>query len=280
MKIPTKIGPFSLDKSPTTMQYGYYYCGLLDVPFSKEKRYVRVWLPEDYGFTNPTRTYPVIYFADGQNLVNQNLCAFGCWKLDQVAHKIYLEKGLSFIAVGVDSPRNSKTRFLELNPPFPPERIKEKVEPYGDQFVNYIADSLVPLINQNFFIKKEKEYTAIAGSSMGGIMAFYGGVTRYDTFGFSLDFSPAFFLYKKSTWDELLKSFNISPFNQARFYLYVGGVDFEKQFINPTKATYQYLKSLGFSDKDVALIIDLKEKHNEEAWHRHLEEAILFWLKQ
>ena len=37
MKVPTSNGPFILDKEPTTMQYGYYYCALLDVPFSKEK---------------------------------------------------------------------------------------------------------------------------------------------------------------------------------------------------------------------------------------------------
>ena len=82
-----QIGPFVLDKSKTTMKYGHYFKALLDVPFSKEKRYVRVWLPEDYGFDNPKKRYPVIYFSDGQNLVNKKLCAFGCWKLDIVAHE-------------------------------------------------------------------------------------------------------------------------------------------------------------------------------------------------
>lgn len=273
MKIQKTIGPFSLDNSPTTMQYGFYYHALLDVSFAKDKREVRVWLPEDY-FEHQNKEYPVIYFADGQNLVNQNLCAFGCWKLDEVAHN----NALSFIAVGIDSPRDARLRYLELNPPFTPERFKKDEQPYGNKFIDYIADDLVPLINKEFRTKKEKEYTAIAGSSMGGLMAFYAGVTRYDIFGFSLDFSPAFFLYKKSSWDELLKQFNVSPENKVRFYLYVGGVDFEKQFINPTKATYQYLKSLSCSDNDVALLIDAKESHHEEAWHKHLGEAILFWL--
>ena len=276
MKIPENIGPFLLDKSPSTMEYGYYYHALFNVPFSEEKREVRVWLPEDYDFANQDKRYPVIYFADGQNLVNQNLCAFGCWKLDKVAH----DANLSFIAVGVDSPRDARIRFLELNPPFKPEKIKEKVKPYGEEFINYIADILIPLINKHFFTSQEKKDTAIAGSSMGGIMAFYAGVTRHDAFGFSLDFSPAFFLYKENTWDVLLKSFNISPLDEVRYYLYVGGVDFEKEFVTPTKKTYEYMKSLGFDDKQVALLIDEKEGHNEEAWHKHLKEALLFWLKQ
>ena len=276
MKIPESIGPFSLDKSSTTMQYGYYYHAVLDVHFAKEKRAVRVWLPEDYDFANPSKNYPVIYFADGQNLVNQNLCAFGCWKLDQVAH----DNHLSFIAVGIDSPRDAKIRYLELNPPYKPEKIKEKEKPYGDQFINYIADSLIPLINEYFYTSKEKKWTAIAGSSMGGIMAFYAGVTRHDRFGFSLDFSPAFFLYKEKTWDTLLKSFNITPLNQVKYYLYVGGVDFEKEFLGSTKATYEYMKSLGFNKEQLTLLIDSKESHNEEAWHKHLKEALMFWLEK
>ena len=274
MKVPTSIGSFILDKEPTTMQYGYYYCALLDVPFSKEKRYVRVWLPEDY--FDSDKSYPVIYFADGQNLVNQNLCAFGCWRLDQVVHN----EVFSFIAVGIDSPRDAGVRFHELNPPFPPEKIKRETHPYGEKFIDYIADSLIPLINESFHTKQEKESTAIAGSSMGGIMAFYAGVFRYDKFGFSLDFSPAFFLYKKSSWDYLLKTFNISPEHKVRFFLYSGGQDFEKKFVEPTKRTYQYLKSLGFDDRQVALLIDLDERHNEDAWHKHLKEALTFWLKQ
>ena len=151
-----QIGPFLLDKAKTTMKYGHYYKALLDVPFSKEKRYVRVWLPEDYDFENEQKRFPVIFFADGQNLVNQKLCAFGCWKLDIVAHDLLINKGLSFIAVGIDSPKDSLVRFNELNPPYPPERVKEG-QPYGDQFVNYIADTLKPLIDQYFFTSKRKK---------------------------------------------------------------------------------------------------------------------------
>ena len=272
-----QIGPFVLDKTKTTMKYGHYYKALLDVPFSKEKRHVRVWLPEDYNFSNEQKRFPVIYFSDGQNLVNQKLCAFGCWKLDLVAHDLLNNNGLSFIAVGIDSPKDSLVRFNELNPPYPPEKVKEG-HPYGDQFVNYIADILKPLIDQYFYTSKEKIDTAIGGSSMGGIMAFYAAATRHDTFGFALDFSPAFFLYNKKTWSSLLDSFNISANDNVKHFLYVGGKDFEKRFLNPTKETYRYLKSKGFNEKQVALSIDLEEMHHEDAWHKHLKEALLFWL--
>lgn len=273
MLVPNKIGPFSLDKSKITMKYGSYYRASFKVSFADSQRYVRVWLPEDYDFDNPDKRYPVIYFADGQNLVNQNLCAFGCWKLDQVAH----DSKLSFIAVGIDSPRDAALRFNELNPPYPPEKIKMNNHPYGDKFVNYIADELIPLINKYFYTKKEKEWTAIAGSSMGGIMAFYAGVTRHDVFGFSVDFSPAFFLYKKETWSFLLNLFKIKREDHVRYYFYVGGQGFEKEFVEATKETYHYLQKLGFDEKQATLVIDDKEEHNEEAWHKHLKAALMFW---
>ena len=275
--IPEKIGPFSFDKSASTMKYGFYYKALLGVPFSEEKRAIRVWLPEDYDFNKPEKVFPTIYFSDGQNLVNQKLCAFGCWKLDIIAHELLINRGLSFIAVGIDSPKDSLVRFNELNPPYIPERVKEG-HPYGDQFVNYIADILIPLINKYFFTSKNKKDTAIGGSSMGGIMAFYAGATRHDTFGFALNFSPAFFLYYKKTWSSLLDSFNISPNHQVKHFFYVGGKDFEKRFLNPTKETYRYLKKKGFAEKQTTLSIDLKEIHHEHAWHKHLKEALLFWL--
>lgn len=274
MSIPQKIGPFTLDESQTTMEYGFYFRVAKKLPFTDDKRKIRVWLPEDYDFDNPNKRYPVIYFADGQNLVNENLCAFGCWKLDQIAH----DTKLSFIAVGIDSPKDAALRFNELNPPYPPEKIKMNNHPYGDKFVNYIADELIPLINKYFYTKQEKEWTAIAGSSMGGIMAFYAGATRHDVFGFSLDFSPAFFLYKKETWNFLLNLFNIKPLDNVKYYFYVGGQGFEKEFVKPTKETYEYMKSLGFTDKQIALSIDEKEDHNEEAWHKHLKDALMFWL--
>ena len=275
---PQRIGPFSIDDNQTTMQYGSYYRYAAKFPFADDKRMIRVWLPEDYDFNDTEKRYPVIYFADGQNLINENLCAFGCWKLDQIAHNLFLNKSISFIAVGIDSPHDPAQRFNELNPPYPPERVKQNNHPYGDQFVNYVADTLRPLINKHFHTKEEKEFTAIAGSSMGGIMAFYAGVTRNDIFGFSLDFSPAFFLYKKATWSFLLEQFNVKSENQTRFFFYVGGQGFESQFVSSTKMTYEHLKSKGFDENQIALSIDLAEQHNEAAWHKHLKEALLFWL--
>ena len=42
------------------MQYGYYYCAQMNLPFAKEsKRMVRVWLPEDYDFEAHKKLVPM-----------------------------------------------------------------------------------------------------------------------------------------------------------------------------------------------------------------------------
>ena len=274
------IGLFDLDKSKTTMKYGYHYKALLDIPFDSEKRYIRVWLPEDYDFNDKNKRFSVIYFSDGQNLVNKYLTAFGDWNLDKVAHKLFKDNNISFIAVGIDSPKDGLKRFLELNPDIMPDKLKDIEKPYGDKFINYITDELKPLIDKTFFTKPDRINTAIAGSSMGGIMAFYGAIIKNEVFGFSLDFSPAFLNYTVPYWKELLKSFDLNNKINTKFFLYVGGKDFEKRFVTHTLLTYKYMAKQGFKPDNLALIYDSLMIHHEDAWNKYLYDALYFWIKE
>ena len=271
-----KIGIFEKDESETTMKYGYYYKALFSVPFASDKRYVRVWLPEDYDFSGSKR-YPVIYFSDGQNLVNKYLTAFGDWHLDIAAHKLYEEKGISFIAVGVDSPRDGDTRENELNPPYVTDRGGIK-HPVGDVFTDFLAGQLKDVIDNTFYTLKDKRNTAIGGSSMGGIMAFYGGIRHKDTFGFALCFSPAFMLYSKRMWQHLLDEFNLTTAKDNKFYFFVGGRKFERLFKKRTFMTYDYMVSLGFDQDHIKLSHNPKLIHHEESWFLYLDDALSFWL--
>ena len=276
--IKNEIGQFVCYRSPTTMEYGFYYKAGFKVPFDDKPRTVRVWLPEDYDFYDENKRFPVMYFADGQNLVNRYLTAYGDWGLDKVAHRLLNESGVSFIAVGVDSPSVDGKRNNELCPPFAPDRTAVIDAPAGDKFVAFIADELKPVVDGLFFTKKEKAFTAIAGSSMGGIAAFYGGATRGDIFGFALDFSPAFLLYKPKTWRGILDGLDLDPKKGVRHFLYVGGVGFESKFVSSAEATYKYMLKRGFTEKDVAFIYDSRQIHHEDAWHKYLGEGVTFWL--
>ena len=283
--IPNSIGRFKrYIKKPSTMKYGFYYYASFKLPFSKENiRTIRVWLPSDYDFSNPNKRYPVIYFSDGQNLVDRYLSAYGEWELDKTVEKLMKEGYPSFIAVGIDCPKEPLERTKELCPPYPPRKEVFKREgglfkPYANKYVDYIVNELKPYIDSVFFT--EIDNTAIGGSSMGGIMAFFAYIYRPDIFNFSLSFSPAFFFYKKNDWKNILDQYDINPDKNGKLFLYSGGKDFEKLFLKPTINTYEYLLKRGFDNNQVALLVDTNEIHHEGAWAKYLSCALKYWLKK
>ena len=267
------------------MKFGFYYQTMMTLPFSKEnKRMVRVWLPEDYEFNNPDKRFPVIYFSDGQNLVDRYLSAFGEWEFDKTMHKLQKSGLRGAIAVGIDCPKDPLERTKELCPPYQPQKIIFKksgaqFKSYANEYIDFVADKLKPLIDKLFYTETDKPFTAIGGSSMGGIMAGYAYMYRPDVFGFSLSFSPAFFFYKKKRWTEILDEHEMSPEKNGKLFLYVGGKYFEAVFTKPTALTYEYLKKHKFNNDQVALIVDTNEIHHEAAWAKYLPEALSFWLK-
>lgn len=286
MNKPEKIGQFTLyERKPSTMKYGSYYHASFTLPFAKtKKRMVRVWLPEDYDFHNSEKRYPVIYMADGQNLVDRYLSAFGDWKLDKTVHQLMKEGMTGVILVGLDCPKDPNERGLELCPPHEPKKgMKPRkvgnVLPYADKYVDYVVDDIKPVIDKLFHTNSEREYTAIGGSSMGGIMAYYAYMYRPDVFGFSLSFSPAFFFYLYRDWIKILDSYEMSPEKNGKLFFYVGGKDFEARFLKPTCYTYEYLVSRGFKNEQVAMIVDTNEIHHEEAWAKYAYDGLKYWLK-
>ena len=79
---------------------------------------------------------------------------------------------------------------------------------------------------------------------------------------------------------EILDGFQIRRENQTKFFFYVGGIDFESYFVPLTEETFRYVKKLGFTDREVALIRDSRMKHHEDAWHRYLGDALCFWRER
>ncbi len=280
--IPKAIGPFKKDTAKkTTMKYGFYYDSIFSLPFAKDKRHIRVWLPEDYDFANPEKRFPVIYFSDGQNMVNRYLSAFGDWEADKTVHKIFKKYGKSCIIVGMDCPKAPSKRAEELCSPYPvikidPIKIKE---PAADKTLDFFVGELKPLIDSLFHTIPDREHTGVGGSSMGGLFAFYAAVYKPEVFGFNLCYSPAFFLYGTTLWMKHLDSFDLRPDKQGKIVLYVGGQEFEHDFIDATKKTYQYLKEKGFDESRIRYMHDGTQFHNEKAWAKYLIDGLSFWLK-
>ena len=61
-----------------------------------------------------------------------------------------------------------------------------------DAFREDLTECLMPYMEAHFSILKGREYTAIAGLSMGGRESLYIGLTKTDLFGYIGAFSPAY----------------------------------------------------------------------------------------
>ncbi len=280
--VPQKIGGFSWRcVKHTTMEYGYYFDSVMILPFAvTKKRHVRVWLPGSYQFTGEKR-YPVIYFADGQNLVDRHLSAYGDWHLDRVIRDLKEEGYEEPILVGIDCPTDPQERANELNPPYKVRYRRSRKEvsnPYGDKYVNFIADQLKPYIDSLFRTLPDREHTAIAGSSMGGIMAFWGYLSRPEVFGCGLSFSPPFFFYSKRDLKRICKENNLNPERNGKLFFFVGGKDFEKVFTKKVFWMKDYVASCGFGKEQLTFYFDKDEIHHEEAWYKYSYPAFRFYL--
>ncbi len=286
--VPKKIGPFKRYVSnDTTMEFGYYYTLVMTLPFATEnKRTVRVWLPEDYDFERMDKKYPVIYFSDGQNLVDERLSAYGEWKFDKTVHRLMKEGLKGIIAVGIDCPKDPLERTRELCPPFVPkpeivlETGPEVAHSYGDKFIHFVIYNLKPLIDKTFHTLPDRKNTAIGGSSMGGLMSFFAAMCHPEAFGFILSFSPALFFYEGKDWLNIVTSYSVKPTEDGKCFLYCGGKGFEAKFLKEVVDSYYQLTGAGYGNDRVRMVIDTDAEHNEAAWAKVLPEALRFWLQE
>ena len=250
-----------------------------DVPNDFKNRLIRVYLPSTYDFSNPDNRYPVLYMMDGKNLFDDYTSFVGEWGIDEsIEEMIKNKESKGIIVVGIDAPNENIARSREMTPP--DLVLRKKVDygkGYADIFGEFILKVVKPLIDDTFYTLKDKNHTAVGGSSMGGLMAYCLYHRYKDYVGYSLSFSPAFFLFKNESFisnrREVIKYDN----SLGKIYFYVGEVGFESLFTKTTKETYEYFKSIGFNDDEVKLVIDPHQEHNEKAWRIYFPDAIRYF---
>jgi predicted alpha/beta superfamily hydrolase len=221
------------------------------MPQLDRERTVRVLLPKDYGNTN--RSYPVLYMQDGQNLFDPET-AFGGrdWQIPNTLFKQPLRR--QAIIVGID---NGEEHRLDEYAPY------KKAKTGGgeaNQYVQFITDTLKPFIDENYRTLSDRENTGIAGSSMGGLLSYYAGLTRGNIFGKVGVLSP-------SIWfnPTVVKLAENSPYDKSRFFV-VGSKTEMKGMEATLQGVYNAFKTGGFSDDQIQVAVRDRGKHNEIFW--------------
>ncbi len=147
----------------------------------------RVFLPPSYRETD-ARRYPVLYALDGQSLFSDSKDPLSgeSWRLDDTLNELWsLGAAGETIVVAVHS---DVARLEMLSPTADPGHGGGD----GPRTLSFLTDTLKPYVDAFFRTRRGREDTAILGSSLGGLFAFFSAWTRPDVFGKAACLSGSF----------------------------------------------------------------------------------------
>ena len=223
----------------------------LHIPQLDRNRIIRVLVPKDYWMSD--RAYPVLYMQDGQNLF-QAETAFGGrdWHLIATMFKQPLRR--QAIIVGID---NGEAHRLNEYAPYKKGKTGGRE---ADLYCKFIVETLKPFIDETYRTLPNRDNTGIAGSSMGGLLAYYAGLVHSNIFGKVGVLSP-------SIWfnPSVVQLAANNPYSKSRFF--VVGSKTEMRGMEATlKSVYDAFKTGGFSDDQIQVAVRNRGKHNEIFW--------------
>ncbi|RYY36324.1 MAG: alpha/beta hydrolase [Sphingobacteriaceae bacterium] len=222
-----------------------------DIPQLATKRRIWIYLPADYKTSG--KRYPVLYMHDGQNLFDEASGNFGEWGVDEALDALSTAK--QCIVVGIDHGGNE--RLAEYSP-YPSKYAKEAK---GDRYIDFLVKNLKPYIDANYRTKKDAAHTAIAGSSMGGLISFYAILKYPKVFGKAGIFSPAFWINP-----EIFKYAEDVQLNKASaFYFTCGDQEGTSMTVDMQKI-YGIIKPKTKLAAQSPVVVLKGERHNEKQW--------------
>jgi pullulanase len=240
-------------------------------------RDILVWLPPGYDdAANRSRSYPVLYLQDGQNVFEKLPNVPGEWKADETAARLITEGKIEpLIIVGI--PHSFDLRAQE----YMPVAALPGVEARGRDYLRFLVDEVMPRIERAYRVKTGPEHTAIGGASLGAVISLAAGQQHPDKFGAVLLES----LPTRMGRGALFRHFGLSQSWPRKVYIGAGGKEgglkaddesTNEQFVEGTKALVELARGRGVSAENLRLVIEPGAVHNEDAWAARFGNALEF----
>ncbi len=229
-------------------------------------RRVRILLPPAY-LKHGDRCFQVLYLQDGQNLFDP-YAPFGNWGIDRSLVRLASKGKDDLIIVAID--HGGIARIRE----FSPYCGRMAPDAGGQNYIHFVADQLKPFIDAHYRTLPGREHTGIGGSSMGGLISLYAGLTRAEIFSKVLAFSPSLWAAPQL----FAEADRFYPGLSAYFYLYGGGA--ESGSMLPMLYRMAELldrKRIVSTNLHLQLSSNKRGRHNESRWGKEFPKAI-DWL--
>lgn len=233
-------------------------------------RYRKIWLylPPDY--QTSTKTYPVLYMHDGQNLFDNVTSFSGEWNVDETLNTLFQQGNYGAIVVGIDN--GGADRQNEYSPWVNAQYGGGQ----GDLYSQFIAETLKPYIDANFRTKPEPQFNAVLGSSMGALISSYIGAKYPAVFQKVGNFSPAYWFAKPQLISYI--SNNTQNYSNSRMY-FVAGTNESSTMVSNSNDIKNTFQSKLMSSTNTMTKYDGYGTHTEGYWSGEFAAAYL-WLFQ
>ena len=248
---------------------------------------VYIWLPKGYDPADKSKKYSVLYMCDGQNLFGgQPGGSANEWECDESVLSLMGNGGDGVIVVGIACGSTGELRNHELTPDL--GELSAIVGASGDSrssyengggkvFSDFVVNEVIPYVESNY---NTNSLRGVAGSSSGGIEAFYIGMEHPDKFSYIGALSPAFILYDKAVWDDYLSSKDFSG-KTPRIYFFCGNSSkdqLEQALYTNATAMEGWMKEHGYPADKMITIKDQDAYHNEIFWALYFPEMLSWCL--
>lgn len=216
--------------------------------FLRRERDVLVWLPPSYSL-EPEVRYPVLYMQDGQQVFDPGTSTWEkAWDVDKHATALPAEV-IIVAACSTEDREREYDAALE-----------------GPAYGRFLLRELKPMIDRAYRTLPDRDHTAIAGSSMGGAIAFYLAWTFPHLIGAAACLSPAFEREGRRLILDQVRSSDITP--DIRLFLSCGGGDeLEQTLLGQFNEMRALLERKRMKEgRRLAYHVDESAPHNEAAW--------------
>lgn len=260
-------------------------------------RKVDIWLPPNY---SEDKKYAVLYMHDGQMLFDARITWNKQeWKVDEVATKLMNDSIVKdFIVV---APFNiNELRHSEYFPQKPFESLSESVRDSliieakknnfrfdavsSDNYLKFLVKELKPFIDDNYSVKKDRENTFVAGSSMGGLISMYAICEYPKVFGGAACLSTHWPGGNPNDSDLLANTFfeymkkNVPSPKDHKFYFDYGTEALDKFYPKYASKVNAIFKEKGYDPSNFRNLKFQGEDHSEMAWQKRLDIPLTFLL--
>jgi predicted alpha/beta superfamily hydrolase len=245
--------------------------------FLGNQRTLIVYVPPLYD-ARPDERYPVLYMHDGQNLFDATTSFAGVeWQADETAERLIKAGKISpIIIVGI---YNNADRVNEYTP-WPDTRQGQGGK--GDKYARFVIDEVKPFIDKTYRTKPGREHTAVAGSSLGGLISLYLATTEPDTYSMVGVISPALMWGGRRAIRDL--EADPAVLQRLRLWIDMGTEETReiaafKKAIDETRRLADLCKLAGLrSDRDFVYKEIPGGRHNENAWSERFDQVLLFFF--